>query len=116
MTLKRLAAIAIALIGCSAIISCPAVRAEYVPVEELEQMRFAALWPETKPQPPQTPLPAVVRGIATDRNSLSLGSGTLVDANDDYGLVGTNWHVVRDAAGPVETGFPDSLHSMRRSF
>lgn len=144
MTLKRLAAIVIALIGCSAIITCPAVRAEYVSVDELgatagstssvrstggqatrgtqdlrsgnsiENLRFAALWPDTKPQPPQTPLPAVVRVIATDRNSLSLGSGTLVDANDDYGLVVTNWHVVRDAVGPVEVVFPDGFHSMAR--
>ena len=59
-------------------------------------------------------MPAVVRVIATDRNSLSLGSGTLVDANDQFGLVVTNWHVVRDAVGPVEVLFPDGFHSMAR--
>ena len=75
-------------------------------------MRFATLWPDA--QPKQTPMPAVVRVIATDRNSMSLGSGTLVDANDQYGLVVTNWHVVRDAVGPVEVLFPDGFHSMAR--
>jgi S1-C subfamily serine protease len=85
------------------------VRAEYISVDELSRMRFASLWPDSKPQKPH---PAVVRVIATDRNSMSLGSGTLVDANDDYGLVVTNWHVVRDAVGPVEVVFPDGFHSM----
>src|SRR5205814_8481927 len=56
------------------------VRAEYISVDELEQMRFASKWSDAKPS--QTPHPAVVRVIATDRNSMSLGSGTLVDANE----------------------------------
>jgi hypothetical protein len=72
-------------------------------------LRLAALWPQKST--PQTPHPAVVRVIATDRNSLSLGSGTLVDANEDYGLVITNWHVVRDAVGPIQVVFPDGFHS-----
>ncbi len=72
--------------------------------------RLAALWG----QPParQTPHPAVARVIAVDRNSMSLGSGTLIDANDQYGLVITNWHVVRDAVGPIEVLFPDGFHSL----
>ena len=45
------------------------------------------------------PHPAVVRITALERGGASLGSGALVDVNDTYGLVVTNWHVVRDAAG-----------------
>jgi hypothetical protein len=87
------------------------LRAEIAP-PAVEPIYLAALWPAA--QPPQTPHPAVVRVIATDRNSMSLGSGTLVDANDDYGLVISNWHVVRDAVGPIEVVFPDGFHSMAR--
>ena len=81
--------------------------------ESVESWRLASLWPTT-PAPAQTPLPAVVRVITVDRDSMSLGSGTLVDTNQDYGLVITNWHVVRDAVGPVEVVFPSGFHSMAR--
>ena len=87
------------------------LRAGLSPAPDLEQLRFAALWPSSQPQKPH---PAVVRVIAIDRNSLSLGSGSLVDANDEYGLVITNWHVVRDAVGPIEVVFPDGFHSLAR--
>jgi S1-C subfamily serine protease len=103
MNFRCLGAIAV-VCGCAL-----PVRAEYISLDELSRMRFASLWPDSKPQ---TPHPAVVRVIATDRNSMSLGSGTLVDANEEYGLVITNWHVVRDAVGPVEVVFPDGFHSM----
>lgn len=45
---------------------------------------------------------------------MSLGSGTLVDKNDEHGLVITNWHVVRDARGPVEVVFPGGFRSTAR--
>ncbi len=60
---------------------------------------------------PQTPYPAVVRVIAPERNGASLGSGTLVDVSDKHGLVITNWHVVKDAAGNVLVSFPDGFQS-----
>jgi hypothetical protein len=59
----------------------------------------------------QPPNPAVVRVIAPERNGASLGSGTLVDVNDKYGLVLTNWHVVKDAAGNVIVSFPDGFQT-----
>ncbi|HEY2828142.1 MAG TPA: serine protease [Pirellulales bacterium] len=91
------------------------LRADESPITDVEQWRLASLWPGSQtPQAPQTPLPAVVRVIAVDRDSMSLGSGTLVDASEDYGLVITNWHVVRDAVGPVEVVFPCGFHSMAR--
>jgi hypothetical protein len=57
------------------------------------------------------PHPAVVRVVAPERDGLSLGSGSLVAVNDASGLVLTNWHVVRDAAGQVGVIFPDGFRS-----
>ncbi len=59
----------------------------------------------------QSPHPAVVRVISPERNSASLGSGTLVDVSDRHGLVITNWHVVKDAAGNVIVSFPDGFQT-----
>jgi hypothetical protein len=39
------------------------------------------------------------------------GSGTLVAVNRNCGLVVTNWHVVRDAAGQIFVTFPDGFRS-----
>ena len=55
--------------------------------------------------------PAVVRVIAPDRGGASLGSGALVAVSDSHGLVVTNWHVVRYAAGPVMVIFPDGFRT-----
>ena len=60
---------------------------------------------------PQTPHPAVVRVISPERDGTSLGSGTLIDVSQSHGLVLTNWHVVRDAAGNVIVSFPDGFQS-----
>ncbi len=62
----------------------------------------------------QTPHPAVVRVIVPEPGGASLGSGTLVDANDESGLVVTNWHVVKDARQGVLVVFPDGFQSMGR--
>jgi hypothetical protein len=55
--------------------------------------------------------PAVARVAVVERNGTSYGSGTLVAVHRDCGLVVTNWHVVRDAAGPVTVLFPDGFQS-----
>ncbi|MCX6637175.1 MAG: hypothetical protein NT090_19130, partial [Acidobacteria bacterium] len=47
------------------------------------------------------PNPAVVRLMAPERDGISFGSGALVAVTETHGLVVTNWHVVRDAAGPI---------------
>ncbi len=62
-------------------------------------------------RPAQTPHPAVVRVVVQERTGLSLGSGALVGVQGAYGLVVTNWHVVRDAAGPITVIFPDGFRS-----
>jgi hypothetical protein len=58
-----------------------------------------------------TPHPAVVRVIVEEGKALANGSGSLVAARDQYGLVVTNWHVVRQATGKVEVVFPSGFRS-----
>ncbi len=55
--------------------------------------------------------PAVVRVMVQDKAGRSHGSGALVAVTDTYGLVLTNWHVVRDAAAPPTVVFPDGFQS-----
>ncbi len=64
---------------------------------------------------PDIPHPAVVRVIAPEKGVISYGSGTLIDVRDQFGLVITNWHVVRDAQGTVEVLFPDGFRSKARA-
>jgi hypothetical protein len=52
-----------------------------------------------------------VRIVAPENQARSLGSGTLVHVTKEHGLVITNWHVVRDATGPVQVLFPDGFRS-----
>ena len=59
----------------------------------------------------QRPHPAVARITAEDRVGLSHGSGALVSVNGEHGLVVTNWHVVRDAVGPITVNFPGGFRS-----
>jgi S1-C subfamily serine protease len=66
----------------------------------------AGSWTDSFFQPAQKPHPAVVRVIATAANGASLGSGALVAVSQEHGLVVTNWHVVRDATGPIVVAFP----------
>ncbi|MCC6492684.1 MAG: trypsin-like peptidase domain-containing protein [Pirellulales bacterium] len=62
----------------------------------------------------ERPHPAVARIVVPEGEMTSYGSGTLVDVRDDYGLVVTNWHVVRDSRGEVEVIFPDGFRSKAR--
>jgi hypothetical protein len=57
------------------------------------------------------PLPSVARIIVPEKDGVSYGSGTLVAVREQNGLIITNWHVVRDAAGPISVLFPDSFQS-----
>ncbi len=58
--------------------------------------------------------PSVVRIIVKEKDGVAYGSGTLVDVRDKHGLVVTNWHVVRDAAGEITVVFPDGFSSAAR--
>jgi len=62
----------------------------------------------------QEPRPAVVRVSAAEGRATSYGSGTLVGLSEDYGLVLTNWHVVRDATGEIMVHFPDGVRAEAR--
>ena len=65
--------------------------------------------------PTDRPHPAVARIVVPEGNeATSYGSGTLVDVRDQFGLVVTNWHVVRDGTGEVEVIFPDGFRSKAR--
>jgi Trypsin-like peptidase domain len=82
---------------------------------------LAALPAASGPYPPGThlahdrPHPAVARIVVPEGNTaVSYGSGTLVDVRDRFGLVVTNWHVVRDGTGEVEVVFPDGFRSKAR--
>ena len=57
------------------------------------------------------PHPSVVRVVVEEGDGASVGSGTLVEIHGPYGLVVTNWHVVRDVKGPVTVIFPDGFRS-----
>ena len=59
----------------------------------------------------QQPHPAVVRVIAPEGGATSYGSGTLVEASAQHGLIVTNWHVVRDAPDRLVVVFPDGFQS-----
>ena len=65
--------------------------------------------------PTERPHPAVARIVVPEGDgATSYGSGTLVDVRDQFGLVVTNWHVVRDGTGEVEVIFPDGFRSKAR--
>lgn len=68
-------------------------------------------WAAMSPWAQTTPHPAVVRVIAPARDSMSLGSGSLVAVNETHGLVITNWHVVCEATGQITVVFPDGFRS-----
>jgi len=53
----------------------------------------------------------VARIISPDQAGVSYGSGVLVAVRGNCGLVLTNWHVIREAAGPVQVVFPDGFRS-----
>ena len=63
---------------------------------------------------PDTPHPAVARIIVPEEGATAYGSGTLIDVRDQFGLVITNWHVVRESQGTVEVVFPNGFRSQAR--
>jgi serine protease Do len=63
---------------------------------------------------PDTPHPAVARIVVPEEGATAYGSGTLIDVRDQYGLVITVWHVVRDSQGTVEVVFPNGFRSQAR--
>lgn len=64
---------------------------------------------------PHRPHPAVARIIVPEGPATAYGTGTLIDARDGFGLVITNWHVVRDATGVIDVVFPTGFRSQARA-
>ena len=58
--------------------------------------------------------PAVARVVVQEKDGIAFGSGTLVDVEEERGLLITNWHVVRDATGSIEVTFPDGFRSQAK--
>jgi hypothetical protein len=94
-----------------------------IPAITNEEIVRTALWPFTSPRRraiydsgsgPATPHPAVARIVVPEKGATAYGSGTLVDCRDQYGMVVTNWHVVRDSVGVVEVVFPSGFRSQAR--
>lgn len=63
----------------------------------------------------QAPRAAVARIVVQEQGGVAYGSGALIDARGEFGLVVTNWHVVREASGPIEVIFPSGFRSEARS-
>ncbi len=57
------------------------------------------------------PHPAVVRVAVPERDGMAYGSGALVEVNEIFGIVVTNWHVVHGATGTIGVLFPDGFRS-----
>jgi hypothetical protein len=55
------------------------------------------------------PHPAVARISAEEQGAMSFGSGTLIATHPNYGLIITNWHVIRDCKGRIEATFPNGI-------
>lgn len=87
----------------------------YLPAFSQAQSPFPNLLGRTPATQPRgdavstTPHPAIARIIVPEKDGVSYGSGSLVDARGEYGLIVTNWHVVRDASGVISVLFPDGF-------
>jgi S1-C subfamily serine protease len=93
----------------------PTIAQAQFPIPQFQNMRpsLAAMQSASQaaPSAANTPHPAVARITVKERNATSYGSGSLVDVQGEFGLVVTNWHVVRDAAGEITVQFPDGFRS-----
>ncbi len=99
--MKRLLAIGVCLLVA------PQARAQ------LPAPNSPADWPPHAARTAQPQIhPAVARIVAPGSGSISYGSGTLVYADENFGLVITNWHVINEATGPISVHFPDGFYSL----
>jgi Trypsin-like peptidase domain len=63
---------------------------------------------------PQVPHPAIVQIQVQEQEAWARGSGTLIAANEQYGWVITNWHVVRGGDGTAFLAFPGGHQTQGR--
>ena len=89
------------------LLAAQTARAQYPAPNPFDDRPQNATW---SPQPDIHP--AVARIVAPGNGSISYGSGTLVYADAQYGLVITNWHVINEATGSISVHFPDGFYSL----
>ncbi|MDR1960111.1 MAG: trypsin-like peptidase domain-containing protein [Planctomycetaceae bacterium] len=79
--------------------------------EVLSVFLTAFIWSVLLPMPVLSaevvPHPSVVCVVAWEKQSASRGSGSLIQKNDHYGFILTNWHVVHDSTGIVIIKYAD---------
>ncbi|HEY6564003.1 MAG TPA: trypsin-like peptidase domain-containing protein [Pirellulaceae bacterium] len=80
-------------------------------VSSVAQADLASFWENLLRPIPQTPPPHVVQIKAEEEGAYSMGSGTLIHVDGQYGWVLSNWHVVRGATGAIEVTFPSGFRS-----
>lgn len=104
-------------LSCAAACRCALVAALWLACGPLAAQSLSQRFLPAAHKPPRgetvstTPHPAIVRIIVPEKDGISYGSGSLVDVRDEFGLVVTNWHVIRDAAGAISVLFPDGFSS-----
>jgi len=67
--------------------------------------------PKTGKKNEPQPIVGVVRIIAFEKNGQSFGSGSYIGNSGEYGLILSNWHVVKDGDGLVHVHFPNGFSS-----
>ncbi len=103
--LRPSSVVLVVFLGLALARTMPSVRADSV----IDRWRLFS--PISSQQVDTKPHPAVVRVIVDEGKLLANGSGSFVASRDQYGLVVTNWHVVRDANGAIQVVFPDGFRS-----
>jgi len=90
-------------------VSQPQVARQWNQTNQAEPVRNSA--PGSAWNPASDPHPSVVRIIAFDKGGRShvFGSGTYISSYGLYGIIITNWHVVRDSEGLIQVHFPDGV-------
>lgn len=91
--------------------------AESVPPDDTISISVAHIRPAAsskKWDPATDPHPSIARIISFDKGDHrihSFGSGTYLQDFGNYGVIITNWHVVRESAGLVQVHFPNGFTS-----
>ena len=65
--------------------------------------------PSVRNQNTALPITSVVRLIAFEKGGQSFGSGSYIGNSGEYGLILSNWHVVKDGDGLLHIHFPNGF-------
>ncbi len=103
-------------VGCLTCVGAAHAEPPHWVADALRALPMLNPLPPAEPTAPADPAlskphPAVARIIVPEPDGMTYGSGTLVDARGEYGLVVTNWHVVETARKEVWVEFSDGFRS-----